>query len=604
MSRFGKIAIAAIAVFAIAVFAIPNLLSTDVVKQRIEDQLSQLTGRQVSLEGDSRISLRPYLGVSYNKVVVTDSRDAPGAPLVTVEQFKARLGLFAALFGDAKITEIELIRPHFHLHIGSNGARNWLSDRGQIGAWIKGEESSGTLNLGKLRIEDGKAELRDENSDKTVGITAINGDLNWPDIHSGINIDASLVWRGEIAKLSASVSKPLDYIRDGATELSLRLAANPVSISYDGKIESQSNQSEGELTIQSASPKRLTDWINWQLPVAELLGTASISGSVSTRGYELEFPEAEVVLGEHTGKGRVQLTIEEDRTIVADGTLAFDSISFPPLTEILASPANTEQSGDALALPLFHGLAVDVRLSANTATSGPVTVNDLAASIIVRDNEISFDIGQAAAAGGMVAGSINLRAPGDQLAFSGNLSLSDVELQQLTSVYEDSGFSLTGKGNVEIKLKSTATDANGLLLRLNGEGNLQGHDGVLQGLDLPGLLASTTAGSNNVTRVSDATTDYSAFKLGFFIANGTAFLRDSSMASDVISVSLKGRIDLVAGALALRGNIHQLDDGTLQADGVPFFVGGTAVSPLFVPLPTVDQRQAPPPDTQKPAPSQ
>ena len=80
-TRTGKFAIAVTIFVIIAIFAIPNLLSTTYVKQRIADQLSQLTGRQVSLEGSSSISLRPYLGVSYDNVVISDEADQPGKPM-------------------------------------------------------------------------------------------------------------------------------------------------------------------------------------------------------------------------------------------------------------------------------------------------------------------------------------------------------------------------------------------------------------------------------------------------------------------------------------------------------------------------------------------
>ena len=154
-TRTRTFALVAAIFLVVAIFAIPNLLSTTFVKQRVADQLSQLTGRQVALEGDSSISLRPYLGVSYDNVTISDAADAEGKPLIAIDELKAKLGLFAALFGDAELTELEFIRPHFHLRIDQNGHRNWLPEHGQMGAHIADPELGDRLRLGRLRIEDG-----------------------------------------------------------------------------------------------------------------------------------------------------------------------------------------------------------------------------------------------------------------------------------------------------------------------------------------------------------------------------------------------------------------------------------------------------------------
>lgn len=591
-TKTGKFAIVATIFLIVAIFAIPNLLSTAFVKQRVADQLSQLTGRQVALEGDSTISLRPYLGVSYDNVVISDPADADGKPLIAIDELKAKLGLFAALFGDAELTEIEFIRPHFHLRVDQNGHRNWLPEQGQIGAQIADPELGDSLQLGRVRIEDGILELVNERQRLTRQLTAINGQLVWPNINDAANAQISAVWRGEIMEINASIAEPLAWLRDGVSEISIKLASNPLNLSFDGTNDAGSNRFDGSLSIGSPSPKRLADWIGSQLPVFQKLGETSIAGDVIMENSSIEFPEASIGLEGHEGMGRLQLALREDGLFAVNGTLAFETIALPQFAQLLQGPAatatgtgNGETASTKFDLAFVEGLALDVRLSAKSASGAPFPVANLAAAAIINDGRASFDIGQAESLGGTISGSINLQSQEDAIALSANLVATAIDLSQLTQVYKDTGVSLEGTGDVSITLKSVGPDTAGLMRRLNGEGQMRGVDGTLIGLDLPDLFEDSNAGSESVSRVSSGSTDYAEINLGYFIANGTAFLRDSNLIADTIDVMLKGRVDLVRSTLALRGMIKNNAGESVDAEDLQFFVGGTAASPLFVPLP-------------------
>ncbi|MEP0942551.1 MAG: AsmA family protein [Rhizobiaceae bacterium] len=606
-TRTGKFALGATIFIIVAIFAIPNLMSTAFVKQRVADQLSQLTGRQVALEGGSSISLRPYLGVTYDNVVISDAADAEGQPLISIDELRAKLGVFAALFGDAELTEIEFIRPHFHLRIDQNGHRNWLPDQGQIGAHISNASLGDNLRLGRVRIEDGILQLIDEGNRLTRQLTAINGQLVWPNIGAAANVQMSTVWRGEIMEFNASIAEPLAWLRNSPTEISIKLTSNPLNLSFDGSTDGNTNRSEGNLNITSPSPKRLADWIDWQLPAIQKLGETTISGAAILEEASLELPDAELSVEGHEGAGRLQLAARSDGLFAINGTLAFETISWPNFGQLLqgasaatAAAASTETAGETetteattesaagFELSFVEGLALDVRLSAKTAENAPFPMTNLAAAVIVNDRRASFDIGQAESLGGTVSGSIKLQSQDDALSVSADLVANAIDLGQLTQVYQETGVSLQGEGNVTIKLKSVGQDVPGLMRRLNGEGQMRATDGTMTGLDLPDLFENSKTGLDSVTRVSTGSTDYSELNLNYFIANGTAFLRDSSLAANAIEVSLNGRVDLVRATLALRGMINnksETGESVETQEYLQFFVGGTASSPLFVPIP-------------------
>lgn len=593
MTRFGKIAAALVFALIVAGLSIPKLLSTTYVKQRIADQLQQLSGRQVELTGSSSISLRPYLGVSYNNVVFSDPDDAEGQPLISIEELKAKLDLFAALFGEAKLSQVEFIRPYFRLRVGQNGQRNWLPDKGLLGEQLADEQTDSSLRLGSLKIEDGIVEYSDEQSRHSWQLTAVNAQVNWPKTDATAKLNMESVWNGEIIGVSASFADPVALLRGGVSTVSVSINSKPLTLTLDGESNSDIGSTIGKFSLNTPSPKRLIDWLGWNLPVAGMVGAFSITGDADFRDDNLEFQEATVSIDEHQGTGRLQLARQEEQIFAITGTLAFKSIELPDLQSLLVPAGDNAEETARLNLSFTDNLALDVRLSSDTATSGSFTMNNLAAAALVRDGSASFDIGAAEALGGTVAGSISLRTLEESIEAAADFSLSDIDLELLTQSYKDNGVSLQGKGNAGFKLKSTGRDLSSLIERLNGEGNIRAKNGELTGLDLPDLLANTEAGSDSVVRVSAGTTSYDDLKLEFFVANGTAFLRDSGLNSSAIDMTLKGRADLVRRSLALRGTIGAPAQQATDMPGLPFFVGGTDTSPLFVPLPAARLREPP-----------
>lgn len=594
MTKFGKIAVSLIIVLIIAGLSVPKLLSTTYVKQRIADQLSELSGRHVELTGSSSISLRPYLGVSYNDVVFSDPEDAEGKPLVSIEELKAKLDLFAALFGEANLSQVEFIRPYFRLRVGQNGQRNWLPDKGLLGKQIASEEEDGSLRLGTVKIEDGIVELSDEQSRQSSQLTAVNGQIFWPKSDAPAKINMESVWNGEIMKVSASFADPIVLLRGGTSTVSLNVNSKPIKLILDGEADSTGGGIEGSLSLNTPSPSRLVDWLGWNLPVARMIGELSINGDASLLANSLEFLDASVTVDGHQGVGRLQLVRQIEEVYEVTGTLAFKSIELPAMQYVLAPTGDVADSDAKPDLSFADNLVLDVRLSSEQASSGSLAMSNLAAAAIVRDGRASFDIGAAEAIGGTVAGSVSIRAMDDLIEAAADFALSDIDLEQLTQAYKGTAVSLQGKGDADFKLKSTGRDLNNLIVRLNGEGSIRGKDGELFGLDFPNLLANIGDGSDSVVRVSDGSTSYDELKLGFFVANGTAFLRDSSLKSSAIDLTLKGRTDLVRRSLALRGTIAVPGEENADSAELPFFVGGTDTSPLFVPLPAARLQQPPP----------
>ncbi len=592
MRRFAKIAIALAVLVAIVTIGTPRFLSSDLVKQKVADQLSALTGRTVSLNGSSSVSLSPYLGVAYDNV--TFGPDIAGGDdaspnFISMDKMRARLGKISALWGDAKLTEVTLVRPRINLRIDENGEPNWLVKSGPLAQRLSLEpgEAPSALSLGTIVIEDGIVDIADARSGTTTSVTGLNGEISWADIDASGSAQLTAVWRGEVVKLDAQAQSPFELMRGGKSDLTASLTAKPLTATFKGSVDTQQKTTaNGQFNSTSPSLRRLSEWLGRSLPAFESVGSTSLSGQVVATPGNMEFSEARVKLDEHSGTGRLQIAVDENEALSVNGTLAFETLRLPSLLDLATATSQSQTDGtkndSVLDFSFLSGLTLDLRLSAELVVSEPFQLSNLAASAIVREGNAIFDIGQANGLDGTLSGSIALRSNEDRPSVATDLVLTDIDLEEFSSLYGTSIFSLSGRGNAEFKLKTTGFHPKQELLHLNGEGEVTSANGTLHGIDLAKIVDFEDKKEDASSDFS-GTTDYQKLRIGVFISNGIAFMRNSQLEGDNLVARLSGRSDLARRSLALRGQIRRAEEEN-PATTVPFLIGGVASAPLFVPL--------------------
>ncbi|MGI9354907.1 MAG: AsmA family protein [Rhizobiaceae bacterium] len=564
-------------------FAVPWFLSRGVVKERVAAQLSALTGKQVQLNGESSVSLWPFLRVSYHDVVVGGSlvlADLP--PLVRMDGLDARLSLASAFWGETRLSQVTLVRPRFSLQINTEGTDNWTIREGPLADRLRQPSEAEALDIGTLQIVNGIADYIDMRRDISAQLTDINGTIAWPDTSSTGTANVSAVWRGEVVKLTAEIDSPFDLLRGKVSQLTMNLLSKPVNLSYSGDaMLGDTPVANGKMTAICPSPRRLLEWTGQTIPVVANVAETFIEGNVTARTGTIEFQDANVRFGEHEGTGRLQVQTAGKDPLVS-GTLAFKTLWLPNPASLALQDADITPTGK-LDLSFLKGFGLDLRLSASTATLEPFEITDMAAAAIVRDGSASFEIGEAQALGGQMAGSISFSEGKGVGLFATDLSLNAVELEQLTTLYGSGELALEGVGNARFRLRSTGTSARGLLINLDGDGMIDGKAGSIKGVDLQDLPLDVTGSAEGPTSPFSGVTPYDELSIKFSVTNGSAFFDGSSMASGSMAVSLGGQVDLLRRSLALRGEMtRQFGD---KATSSPFFVGGNTTAPLFAMLP-------------------
>lgn len=603
MYRVLQIGLAVTIVTILALIAAPKFLSSSFIKQQIEAQLSEMLGRSVFLNGNSSVSIRPYLGVSYRDVTVLQADGNPDTPLVSVEGLRAKLGLFSAFWGNPQIVKLQLVRPRFNLRIDKDGVPNWRLEKGPLAERLSLPEAKQPkpFPLGTVQIEDGIVDISDETEGSESKLTALNGVISWDDIQSAGAATLDGVWRGEVVKLRASAASPFEILRGGSSSVELSIDSNPLVMDFNGTVDTADVPfAKGVLGASTPSPGRLAEWFGQNIPATLLLPDVSIGGDVTATAFRLDLPDAKVEIGQNDGVGQLQLVLDDTEQLSVNGTIAFESLALPDIRELGITRSKEMPNAaqpQALNLEFLRGLNVDLQVSAESAQSGPVQIESLAASAVINSGKASFDVGQAQTMGGALTGSVSLEVERNITQIAADLELKDIELAQLATLYGENSVSLDGQGSAALNLKSSGNDAKALMRSLKGSATVEGADGVLKGINLASIADPNSEDADDFNaNIFDGETGFSELRMALMISNGIAYLQDTTMTASGFKAFLSGRTDIPKRSLALSGRIVRPLDASEEVETLQFFVGGTTVSPLLVPLSTTRRSQAAPDD--------
>lgn len=106
----------------------PYFVDWRVYTRDFEIQTSKILGQPVKVGGDADIRLLPLPTIAFGDLTVGDAGN--GEPLMTVDQFSARVELMPFLSGEVRIVEMELERPRFNFDVDEEGRVAWTNRQG------------------------------------------------------------------------------------------------------------------------------------------------------------------------------------------------------------------------------------------------------------------------------------------------------------------------------------------------------------------------------------------------------------------------------------------------------------------------------------------
>ncbi len=168
MKRILKIGAIAIAILFVILIALPLLINANSFRPKIESELTNALGRQVTV-GNLSLSILSRSVVADN-IAVADDPAFGKAPFITAKSLKVGLELMPLIFSkQLNVTEFKLERPEITLLKAANGKWN-VSSIGEVAAKTAPEEpkSGGTspsnFSAANLHVNNGKLIVGKANS--------------------------------------------------------------------------------------------------------------------------------------------------------------------------------------------------------------------------------------------------------------------------------------------------------------------------------------------------------------------------------------------------------------------------------------------------------
>jgi AsmA protein len=614
---------AVVAVFAAVLLAaaLPLIASTQIVRNRITQEMGAWSGYRVILGQAPEIRVWPNFHATLNDVTLAEWGTDGRSPVIHAERVEIDLSAIAALRGEVSFSRVRLFRPTLYVErrsanlyfppmpSGGRIARSIQLARAAVKANPASPDPAAlaTDPFGTIEFTDGRIVTAASGKEAEL-ITGIAGNVSWAALNRAASLNATGIWRGENVTLNLASDQPLILFAGGNAPVSLGMKSAPLTVSFDGTTNiSEGAFIDGTVKFSSPSLRRMLEWSRADVAARASIGSISVSSKVSGNAQRLKFDHAEITLDGNPGIGALDVSLGTSVPGIS-GTLAFDSIdlhsflaAFTPLASL-----DDQHPDAARGNGLIQGTNVDLRLSAVKATIGPVALANIAATAQVKQGLAVFDVSDASAFGGDLQSGVRIDRKPDGNHVELRFHATDIDGAQVSKAFGLTTLFPQATGSIALMLKGMGKDWDAVLDTGEGQITVNFGAGKVPGIDLAGFIKrAKSAGFFPLSAVGKGTLPIGGIDLRATIARGVATLDKAEVKSGNQIISLAGLVPFIDRGLALSGTIYPApkpapaskdaakpavdpaQPAAPAADTRPtaaFFVGGSWSAPFISPI--------------------
>lgn len=632
---------ALVIVVAAAVVLIPQFVDVQQYKPRIEQMVTDATGRPFSLGGDLELSLFPWVGVSLSDLELGNPPGFKEQTFVTVHTFNVKVKLLPLLTRDIQVKEFVLDHPRVVLIKGTKGVGDWEN----MGPATTGEKSGkkaeehaspettakeahpapGILPVSALRVDqfsitNGSVEWHDKALKTSNVVSDINLQLKDISLDAPLSVDFSAQVDGNPVSLKGQVGPVGNPPGKGKLplDLTLNLLEN-LSLAVKGTLVDAASAPRFQLALELASfsPRTLLK----RLGKSDFLPTTdpdtfkqfSFKGDLSGDASAISIANGVLMLDNATmnfSAGVNSFSKPDIKFNISLDTFDLDQY-FPP------SNTSTESVAKGNGGKKISGASAGSGGQQKTAgTSAPEKMDYTPLRKLVLDARVKVTHLKAR---GMRVQNVDMALSGDKGRFNldpftmdlyqGKMSSSaTVNVQkntprvslkvktdgvQVGPLIQDASQKefIDGALNADLKLAFQGDDPDIIKQNLNGKGEMIFTDGAIVGVDLAGMVRNVKANFGLGEKSTEKPrTDFAELKAPFTLTKGVFNTPGINMMSPLIRLLVLGSADLVKETLDFK--VQPKFVATLKGQGdtkkrtgltVPVLVTGTFDKPKFRP---------------------
>jgi AsmA protein len=580
----------------------PFLIPVDTLKQQLQAQVERATGRALRIEGPVDLQILPTLAVEAEDVRFANAEGAANPDMATLKALQAELRLWPLLSGSIEVDRFVLIQPVVHLEVDQEGRPNWsfaeATEPDAAEGQPAGEAEGGgarlpvsDLALGDIRLEDGTITYSDARSGAAYQVEDIDVSVDLQTLRSPLRATGSLDYKGKEVTLDVGLQTPLALIQNGASEASVQLRSELVSLAFDGQVSNdQAPGVQGGADLSVSSIRELAAWLAQPLELpGEGLQTLEIAGRLQASPQRVAFEQAEIRLDQIEAQGEVLAELGGEVPCITgrlDTGLIDLNPYLPPQPEVAGEPGpegtppapagEAGWSDEPLAIPPIGGADVDFQLTTDGVRYREIKLGPTALGLSLKGNTLTADLEDAVLYDGRGKGQLSVSVTDGMAAIRQQFTLNG--LQALPLLTDAAGFErLEGTTDAQFDLQTRGRSQLELVSNLSGSGHTAFTDGAIVGVNLAAMVRDFRSAFLDPGAGEARKTDFAELSGSFVVENGLLRNDDLKLQAPLLRLAGKGQIDLPARALDYR--IEPLAAPTLEGQG-----GEEQVAGILVPV--------------------
>ncbi|MEM7321010.1 MAG: AsmA family protein, partial [Pseudomonadota bacterium] len=458
------------------------------------DQVKAQTGRDLTVDGDVRLSFWPVLGVETGPVSFANAEWAGDAPMLTASGLSIGVAAPDLLRGEIRIKRIDASDPVLRLE-SRGGKSNWTFDAAVTDATTTSttpEQASSSTGAGQgdtlpplvleqLRLRNARMVLV---QDGTVSLDQAGVDVTarWPGPDRPVEADLTVPLSADPIQVQISLGNLAGFVDGEVSAVTAKVKTAGGVLSFDGKANS-SGDASGALLLEASNSRQFMASLGQPgIDLPHGLGRAlKLDGQVTyTADGRVSIRQLQLVADGNSLSGDVDVTMSDKPKFTAHlnaQTLDLSALSEAASDPVSPSPGSSASADaeagwstaaiDASALGLADGT---LSLSAASVILPQTTLGKTRIGLTIDRSRAVLRMEPVSIFGGTLTGQLvaNNR---NGLSVGGNLKASGIELNSaLPALAEIDTLHGPVSGNLEFLGVGQSEDQ--IMRSLSGKGNV------------------------------------------------------------------------------------------------------------------------------------
>lgn len=288
-----------------AIAIIPSLVPSEIYKEKIQTQLTKELARDVTIEGDVKVSVFPSIRAKTDRVTIANPDGFEGDVFASMDALNAKVKLLPLLSKRVEISAFELKNPVINLQKKADGSANWVmgtpaqtapTSKEDAGPFKRdGRFAAIDPAIGRFAIENGAISYSDATTGAVYDLKDANLAFALPSLSKPVEVKGDVLFGGEPVTLDVTLDTPRKFLDGEAAPVTLALETAFAAITAKGEFLASEDIAfdlnvDGDIKDMAA----VAAYVPSELPLAALAETVNLQGNYRFDGTVLSAKGADI----------------------------------------------------------------------------------------------------------------------------------------------------------------------------------------------------------------------------------------------------------------------------------------------------------------------